>query len=144
MNPKIFRSWQYYLDLLLSLPLELRYNFLPNAGSSLGYYPSDATRAKISESHRGKSFSDVTCANISKSQKCVDRTGSNNPSFGKIAVNAIKINVYFATDITLVYSFSSKTTAAKELNIHRTTLDNYIRSGKVLKGKYIIHNSDKD
>ena len=36
---------QYYLDILFSLPANLRYNFLPTAGSPLGVVRSEETRA---------------------------------------------------------------------------------------------------
>ncbi|RUO96033.1 hypothetical protein BC936DRAFT_142731, partial [Jimgerdemannia flammicorona] len=43
---------QFWLDWLFSLPAERRYNYLPTAGSLLGYKHSDETRAKMSgENH---------------------------------------------------------------------------------------------
>jgi group I intron endonuclease len=44
---------QHYLDILFSLPTNLRYNFLPTAGSSLGYKHTEEALAKISEAMSG-------------------------------------------------------------------------------------------
>src|SRR5207245_934076 len=62
---------QYYLDILFSLPANLRYNFNPTAGSSLGYKHTEDARAKISDS--------MTGANNSM----YGRTGALNPMYGK-------------------------------------------------------------
>jgi len=96
---------QKHLDWLFSLPAELRYNFNPIAGSSLGYKHTEDTRAQMSKSQQlvdrsgennpmygrtgenhpmyGKSHSDETRAQISKSQQLVDRSGENHPMYGK-------------------------------------------------------------
>ena len=52
---------QHYLDILFSLPTNLRYNFLPTAGSSLGYKHTEEALAKLSEAN----------------------SGANNPMYGK-------------------------------------------------------------
>jgi group I intron endonuclease len=44
---------QYYLDILFSLPKELRYKFLPTAGSCLGYKHTEYHNAPISASMTG-------------------------------------------------------------------------------------------
>jgi group I intron endonuclease len=62
---------QYFLDILFSLAKELRYNFSPTAGSSLGVVRSEETRAKMSDS-----------------QQLVDRSGANHPMYGKVPANA--------------------------------------------------------
>jgi hypothetical protein len=46
---------QHYLDWLFSLPSNIRYNFLPTAGSSLGSTSSAETRAKLIGEHNHKS-----------------------------------------------------------------------------------------
>src|SRR3954466_2596577 len=55
---------QHYLDILFSLPTNLRYNFLPTAGSSLGYKHTPETLAEVS--------------------------GANNSMYGKVAANAFE------------------------------------------------------
>src|SRR4051795_9340450 len=52
---------QHYLDILFSLPTNLRYNFLPTAGSMLGYKHTEEALAKLSEAN----------------------SGANNPMYGK-------------------------------------------------------------
>jgi len=48
-DPKVLLQLeQHYLDILFSLPTNLRYNFLPTAGSSLGYKHTEDALAKIS------------------------------------------------------------------------------------------------
>ena len=54
---------QHYLDILFSLPKNLRYNFNPTAGSSLGYKHTEDALAKMSEA----------------------KSGTNHPMYGKSA-----------------------------------------------------------
>jgi len=60
---------QKYLKWVFSLPEELCYNFLPTAGSSLGYKHTEETRAKISVSMTGKTHTPKTLAQMCKSQQ---------------------------------------------------------------------------
>ena len=69
-----------------------------------------------------------------------DRSGANNPMYGKVAANAMTVNVY-SLDNVLVRSFSSKVACAKWLGVSEGSVRNYIRSGKVFKGLYRISNS---
>jgi len=60
--------------------------------------------------------------------------------FGKYGItptNAMTVNVY-SIDNELVGSFSSKVACAKWLEVSNITVIRYIRSGKVLQGKYIL------
>jgi hypothetical protein len=68
------------------------------------------------------------------------RTGANHPMFGKVAPNAITVSVY-SLDGTLVNSFSSRVAAAKWLGVSDRSVFNYIRSGKVFKGLYLLSSS---
>jgi hypothetical protein len=90
----------------------------------------------------GKSHSEDTRAQMSKSQQLVDRsgenhpmygrTGANHPMFGKYGItptNAMTIYVY-SLDGTLINSFSSQVAAAEWLNTSRRTLSRYIESGR--------------
>jgi group I intron endonuclease len=68
---------QSYLDWLFRLPAELRYNFLPVAGSSLGYTHSEETLAKISGENNpmfGRSHSDETKSKISTAKSGKNHT----------------------------------------------------------------------
>jgi hypothetical protein len=53
----------------------------------------------------GKSHTPETVSKISDSQQLVDRSGANNPMYGKVAANAMTINVY-SLDGKLINSFS--------------------------------------
>jgi hypothetical protein len=96
---------QHFLDILFSLPANLRYNFSPVAGAPIagrthseetlaqmrdshtGKTHSEETRAQISDSISGKTHSEETRAQISKSQQLVDRSGANNPMYGRTGAN---------------------------------------------------------
>jgi group I intron endonuclease len=91
---------QKHLDWLFSLPAELRYNFNPIAGSSLGYKHTDDTRAQISDSKSGalnpmfeKTHTEETRAQMSESQQLVDRSGANNPMYGKTHTQETRVKI---------------------------------------------------
>src|SRR5690349_17624005 len=69
---------QHFLDILFSLPTNLRYNFNPTAGSSLGYKHTEEALAKISE------------ANSGGNNPMYGRTGAYNPMYGKVPANAFQ------------------------------------------------------
>jgi group I intron endonuclease len=98
---------------------------------------SDETRVKISASMTGKSHSDETRAQISKSQQLVDRSGENNPMYGKVPTHAMTIDVY-SIDGTLINSFSSQVACAKWLDVSETMVRKYVKSGKVFRKQYLI------
>lgn len=64
---------QYYLDLL-----KPKYNILTTAGSRLGSIHSEESRLKMSNSSKGRKFSEETKKLLSIAKK-----GMNNPNFGK-------------------------------------------------------------
>jgi len=68
------------------------------------------------------------------------RTGALNPMYGKVPANAMTIYVY-SIDGTLINSFSSQVACAKWLGVSEGSVRNYIRSGKVFKGLYLLSNS---
>jgi hypothetical protein len=119
----LLKCEQHFLDILFYLAKELRYNFLQTAGSSLGVVRSEETRAKMSSS-----------------QQLVDRSGALNPRYGKVAANAITIDVY-DLDNVLVCSFTSQVEAANWLKILRITLQRYHSSGKVWNNQYTFRKS---
>ena len=97
-----------------------RYNFNPTADSRLG-----ATHTPESK------------AQMSSSQQLVDRSGANNPMYGKVPTHAMTINVY-SIHKGLVHTFSSQVACGKWLDISHTTVQNYIKSGKVFRKQYLI------
>jgi len=129
---------QHWLDWLFTQPAELRYNFLPTAGSSLGsthteeakmkmrgprphFSPSAEQRESISQANTGKVMSKVTRASISK---------------------ALSRSVYlYDTKDQLVRVFSSNREAANWLNVSKATVSKYVRSRKVLNGLYTLRAS---
>jgi group I intron endonuclease len=78
----------------------------------------------------------------------VAKLGVNNPMYGKVgprlglsAYNAITVYVYSAQDDSLVQTFPTQAAAAEWLNSPRSTVQNYLRSGKCFKGLYLIRSS---
>jgi len=72
----------------------------------------------------GRTHSDETRAKMSDAL-----TGALNPMFGKVPTHAMTIDVY-SIDGTLINSFSSQVACAKWLDVSRTTVQNYIKSGE--------------
>jgi group I intron endonuclease len=143
---------QHYLDILFSLPANLRYNFNPTAGSSLGYKHTDDTRAKISASMTGKTHSEDTRVKMSDAKSGANNPmygkvpanaflgGPNNPMYGKVPTHAMTIYIY-SLDNVPVQTFSSMTAAAKFLNTSTVQVHRYVRSGKVWNDKYSFRKS---
>jgi len=115
---KLLIREQHWLNWLFAQPSNLRYNFLPTAGSSLGYKHSDEAKAKISAA----------------------LSGENHPNFGKPSVRRVGVSL-FDLEGNLIQSFPSQTAAAIWLAVSKSTVLRYIRSGKVFRGKYLITNS---
>jgi hypothetical protein len=67
-------------------------------------------------------------------------SGALNPMYGKVAANAMTINVY-DIDNVLVRSFPSQVAAAKWLGVSNVTVHNYIKSGKVFNNQYRFEKS---
>ena len=120
---------QHYLDILFSLPANLRYNFSPVAGAPIaGRTHSPETLAKMSDSQQlvdrsgannpmfGITHTPETRAQMSDSQRLVDRSGANHPMYGKVPNHAMTVNVY-SIDKVLVHSFSSQVAVAKWFGI---------------------------
>jgi group I intron endonuclease len=109
------------------------YNILIKAGSCLGFI-----RGPLSLDHRKR---------LSDAQQSVDRTGANNPMYGKghteetkrsISRTLQKPTYLYNLDNTLLHTFSSRVEAAQWLEVDGKTVYNYMKSGKVFKGKYFI------
>jgi len=141
---------QFYLDQLFTLPEESRYNFLPTAGSSLGYLHSEETKQKISSTLAGYQHSEEAKANMSEAKK-----GENHALFGKShtegtrqqisdSLTGRKLNAEHRKRIstalsTPIYVFDSNTqkllatysgivAASKALKIYNQTIKKYLTS----------------
>jgi hypothetical protein len=68
------------------------------------------------------------------------KTGESAPNFQKVPANASPVYL-FNTDKELMNSFSSREAAAQFLNVSRRTVIRYIKSAKVLNGKFIVTSS---
>ena len=78
------------------------------------------------------------------------KSGVNSPRYGKFHSEETKAqmseaqghSVYVYTiEITLVGTFSSRVKAANWLGVTDVTVASYIKSGKVLKNRYILRNT---
>jgi group I intron endonuclease len=133
----------------------IRYNFLPTAGSSLGYKHTEEALAKLSEANSGannpmygKTHTPETRAQMSgannhmygKVPASAFESGALNPMYGKVAANAMTINVY-DIDNVLVHSFPSQVAAAEWLGVNQSTVSRHIKSGKVYNNLYIFRKS---
>ena len=76
----------------------------------------------------------------SKALMSDSKSGANHPMYGKVAANAMTINVY-SLDNVLVHSFPSQVAAAEWLGVSNVTVHNYIKSGKVFNNLYRFENS---
>jgi group I intron endonuclease len=140
---------QHFLDILFSIPEELRYNFLANAYSLLGYRHTEEALAKISEAMTGRTLSGDTRAKMSDAKTGTNNpmlgkvptnafpAGVNNPKFGITPTNAMSIYVY-DLDYVLLNTFTSQVAAAEWLNTSRWTVMRYLRSGKVWNNQYLF------
>jgi len=122
----LIKEEQKYLDIV---PSNLRYNFCPTAGSSLGYKHTPETLAAMSEAQKGeknpifgKSPSAETKAAISAALK-----GNTNC--------ALCVYVYDSNKV-LVDTFPSRTAAIKEYNISKGTIYRLLDSKKLWNNLY--------
>lgn len=120
---------QYYLD-----TLKPEYNILKTAGSSLGFYLSEESKAKISSSKKGilrEKFTEEHKTALSNALKGKNK-GENSPLSRKVLVTNVLTN---ESNI-----YPSMRTAALSLNIGYAVVTNFIRRNqlKPYKGKYIF------
>lgn len=123
---------QFYIDVIGPTM-----NILQIAGNSLGYNHTEEAKAKISEAMSGDK----------NPMFYIDRTGENNPMFGKIhtvqtkakmsIVKGTAIYVY-DTQGSLAYTFSSARKAAKFLNCSYPTILKFAKNGLLFKDKWIL------
>jgi len=130
---------QLYLD-----SFNPRYNILTVAGSSLGYTHTPETLAKLSGENNpmfGRTGeNNPMFGRTGADHPMYGKTGESAPNFQKVPANASPVYL-FNTDKELMNSFSSREAAAQFLNVSRRTVIRYIKSAKVLNGKYIVTSS---
>jgi len=121
-----------------------RYNILKVAGSSLGYTHTPEALAKMSGENNpmfGKTGeNNPMFGRTGADHPIYGNTGESAPNFKKVPANASPVYLY-NTDRVLLNSFSSREAAAQFLNVSRITVIRYIKSGKVLNGRYIVTSS---
>jgi group I intron endonuclease len=140
ISSDMLKREQHFLDILFSLPANLRYNFARFAEASFkGLTHTPESKALISTSMTGNSHSDGTRAKMSEAHKGL-KSGENHPMYGKVAANAMTINVY-SLDNVLVRSFTSQVAAALWLNTSQKQVSRYIKSGKVWNKLYTFRKS---
>jgi group I intron endonuclease len=151
---------QHYLDILFSLPANLRYNFSPVAGApiagrnhtpetlvKLSVAQSGANNTMYGKSHTPETLAKMSVAKSGANHPMYGRTGALNPMYGKsgeLSPVSILVKVYSADDNQLVRSFSSQVAVAQWLGINQYTVSaegRYIKSGKVWNKLYIFQKS---
>jgi len=139
---------QHWLDWLFSKDSSLRYNFLPNASSSLGYRHSEESKALISAANTGSQHTEETRAKMSAAN-----AGENHPNFGKTTSeetralmgaakagnsNASKSVSIYTLDGSLVQSFPSASAAALFLGMTQVGVTCAIKRNSVVKRLYRV------
>jgi len=152
---------QHWLNWLFSQSALLRYNFLPNAGSLLGYRHSEESKALISAAKTGFRHSEESKALMS---------GENHPNYGEKTsedtkakmsaansgktaseesralmsaakagnLNASKSVSIYTLDGSLVQSFHSATAAALYLGVTQGAITYAIKRNSVVKRLYRV------
>jgi group I intron endonuclease len=144
---------QFYLDRLFTLPEESRYNFLPTAGSSLGFTHTEETKQKISSTLAGRQHSEEAKAKMSEArakalfgkthteetrQQISDSlTGRKlNAEHRKRISTALSTPIYVFDSNTqkLLATYSGIMVASKALKISNQTIKKSLTSGQAYKG----------
>jgi group I intron endonuclease len=136
LSSDVLKREQHYLDILFSLPANLRYNFARFAEAPFkGLTHTPESKALISDAKIGANnpMSCITPTNAFQS-------GANNPMYGKLPANAMTIYIC-SLDNVPVQTFSSQVAAAKWLGVSNITVSTYIKSGKVFNKLYVFRKS---
>jgi len=136
LSSDVLKREQHYLDILFSLPANLRYNFARFAEAPFkGLTHTPESKALISDAKIGANnpMSCITPTNAFQS-------GANNPMYGKLPANAMTIYIC-SLDNVPVQTFSSQVAAAKWLGVSNITVSTYIKSGKVFHKLYVFRKS---
>lgn len=149
---KILVREQYYIDLL-----KPEYNILIKAGSSYGYkhtqetlnkfkarITSEETRANLSKSAKGRVLSEEARAKISVARKGIKLSEVTRGKLSAISTKTHGLAVVVSNAKTgEIREYLTLSEAALALDVSRTTIKNNIKSGKILKDKYIIKLKNK-
>ena len=119
---KVISREQYYLD-----SLNPEYNILKVAGSSFGYKHTEETISKMRNSHLNRIWREE---DKTKAREILS-TGSLARSQAILVTNKLTGDAV---------EYPSKRQAAKELKVSDVTINNYLRSGKLLKDIWLISN----
>lgn len=131
---------QYYLDLL-----KPEYNILKIAGSRLGSIHNEESRAKMSSLKTGRKLSEEIRAKMSMAKFGL-QVGEKNPNFGEMSQDvkdkiskskgsAVSILDLQTNEATVYYSGNK---ASEAISCPTSTFKVYLRSGKVLKNRYVL------
>jgi len=105
------------------------------------------TIAKMSEINKGKVKSEEIRTKMSISQKNINRSGKNNPMFGKIgnfSPVSKKVFVYSSSSPNILCNeFLSILETAKYFNCSNTTISRFIKNGEVFKKEWILSSLKK-
>jgi group I intron endonuclease len=142
-----------------------KYNMLKVAGSPIGYKHSEDTKALMSKAHLGKIHSIETITKMKITHSNIDRTGKNNPMFGKTGENhpmfgrthsietlakmslAKNKRVYIYTkdsvsnELILFKSFENYSEVIKYFDFSKRTLSRYLNKNKLYKNNWILSTS---
>lgn len=123
----LIKREQYYLDLL-----KPDYNILMTAGSRLGSKHSPETLLKF----KTRKLSPEALANLKLAK------AGKAPLSALRKINHLLVTGHITTVVNnkdnSVKSYDSVREAARDINVNHVTLLNYIKSGKLLKGIYLI------
>ena len=138
-------------EVIKSFPFESLYNFKKEANSSLGYkHTIDAInkmrfRLKDKSNHQmlGKTHSSFALSKISKPGNLNPMFGKNHSIETKLKMSSAKskspIGLYDIDNI-LIKSFINQVVAANYLSVNKSTINRYLKSGKLFLNKYYIKN----
>jgi group I intron endonuclease len=99
--------------------------------------------------HTAETLALLSQAKIGENNPMFGRTGKNHPFFGKIhsaetiASLGTTIFVYLEGDGTLVNTFLLTRKATEFFNCSNVTIFNYIKNGKLFKGKWKLSTTKK-
>jgi len=132
-----------------SFPFDELYNFKQEAASSLGYKHTKEAIEKMKLRFKDKTKHPMFGIKHSAfALRKISKPGSLNPMFNKkhsietkekISINMSKRPVaLYNLDNQLIKNFLNQIELADYLNLHKTTIGRYLKSGKVLLNKYYI------
>jgi group I intron endonuclease len=127
-------------------PFNMLYNIAPVAGSLIGYKHRPDTKAKMKAHYHNKTNHSKYGKNHTIETKAkISRLGPLNPMFGKThtAEARAKISTRLSNPVKLynnnnqyILTFKNRIILSKFIGCNKTTISNYIKSGKCYNGLY--------